>query len=442
MDNFSSKTRSTVGDALEEEVYKNNNFLSCRLGLCLLLKRLWPVTEKPHYQCPGKKMSPLGYTLCADSRRYHGHLTRSGPVSPLRMGSTIAVAYYIPGPEEPQSPPPLDFVPEPMYPEYIPQEDEILPAEEQPLPAAALTHISDLPGYSDYPADRDDDDDDDDDDDEDEDEDKEEEEEETDRPEITLPPRKRLDVDLGPRYEIGESLAAATTRMIGGRRVDYGFVGTMDTKIRRQRAEEVGYGIRDVWVDPREAIEEVVTLGSYMAYYQGKGQLARGINVAERTYRLRSVYRSALAPHDATQEVADDTITSGNGCQKACARNALTWWNSHVKTTTPEAAHAMPWRTLKKMMTDKYCPRGEIKKFEFEMWNLKVKGNDVVTYSQHFQELALMCDRMFPEEIDQVEKYVGGFPDTIHGSVIATKPKTMQDAIEFATELMDNKINT
>ncbi|GJU65329.1 putative reverse transcriptase domain-containing protein [Tanacetum coccineum] len=55
-----------------------------------------------------------------------------------------------------------------------------------------------------------------------------------------------------------------------------------------------------------------------------------------------------------------------------------------------EAAHAMPWRTLKKMMTDKYCPRGEIKKLEFEMWNLKVKGNDVVAYSQRFQELALM----------------------------------------------------
>ncbi|GKB25604.1 putative reverse transcriptase domain-containing protein [Tanacetum coccineum] len=37
--------------------------------------------------------------------------------------------------------------------------------------------------------------------------------------------------------------------------------------------------------------------------------------------------------------------------------DALTWWNSNVKTTTPEAAHAMPWATLKKMMTDKYCPR-------------------------------------------------------------------------------------
>ncbi|GJX41672.1 putative reverse transcriptase domain-containing protein [Tanacetum coccineum] len=94
------------------------------------------------------------------------------------------------------------------------------------------------------------------------------------------------------------------------------------------------------------------------------------------------------------------------------------------------------------MMTDKYCPRGEIKKLEFEIWNLKVKGTDVVTYSQRFQELALMCDRMFSEEIDQVEKYVNGLPDTIHGSVMRTKPKTMQDAIEFATKLMDKKINT
>ncbi|GJY24891.1 hypothetical protein Tco_0399617 [Tanacetum coccineum] len=78
----------------------------------------------------------------------------------------------------------------------------------------------------------------------------------TDRPEITLPPRKRLGIDLGPRYEIGGSSAAAATRPIRGRRADYGFVGTMDTEIRRQRAEEVGYGIRDVWVDPREAVEE------------------------------------------------------------------------------------------------------------------------------------------------------------------------------------------
>nr|GEU48028.1 retrotransposon protein, putative, Ty3-gypsy subclass [Tanacetum cinerariifolium] len=73
------------------------------------------------------------------------------------------------------------------------------------------------------------------------------------------------------------------------------------------------------------------------------------------------------------------------------------------------------------------------------MWNLKVKGTDVVAYSQRFQELALMCDRMFSKEIDKVERYVDGLPDMIHGSVMATKPKTMQDAIEFATELMKKR---
>ncbi|GJV23232.1 putative reverse transcriptase domain-containing protein [Tanacetum coccineum] len=183
---------------------------------------------------------------------------------------------------------------------------------------------------------------------------------------------------------------------------------------------------------------------------------------------------AALAARDATRN-CDDSHTSGTGARRpvqvarectypnflkcqplnfkgtegvvkfaTCTLqgNALTWWNSYVKTTTPEAAHAMPWRILKKMMTDKYCPMGEIKKLEFEMWNLKVKGNDVVTYSQLFKELALMCDRMFPEESDKIEKYIGGLPHMIHGSVMATKPKTMEDAIEFATELMDKKIST
>ncbi|GJX58733.1 reverse transcriptase domain-containing protein [Tanacetum coccineum] len=113
-----------------------------------------------------------------------------------------------------------------------------------------------------------------------------------------------------------------------------------------------------------------------------------------------------------------------------------------IKTVGHDVAYAMPWKTLKKIMTDKYYTRGEIKKLEIEMWNLKVKGTDVLSYNQRFQELALMCGRMFPEESDEVEKYVGGLPDMIHGSVMASKPKTMQDAIEFETELMDQKIRT
>nr|GFA09584.1 putative reverse transcriptase domain-containing protein [Tanacetum cinerariifolium] len=49
---------------------------------------------------------------------------------------------------------------------------------------------------------------------------------------------------------------------------------------------------------------------------------------------------------------------------------------------------------------------------------------------------------MFFEESDKIEIYVGGLPDMIHGSVVASKPKTMQEAIEISTEQMDKKIRT
>nr|GFB13560.1 putative reverse transcriptase domain-containing protein [Tanacetum cinerariifolium] len=49
---------------------------------------------------------------------------------------------------------------------------------------------------------------------------------------------------------------------------------------------------------------------------------------------------------------------------------------------------------------------------------------------------------MFSEEADKIEKYVRGLPDMIYGSVVALKPKTMQEAIEIATELMDKKVRT
>ncbi|GKE96526.1 putative reverse transcriptase domain-containing protein, partial [Tanacetum coccineum] len=86
----------------------------------------------------------------------------------------------------------------------------------------------------------------------------------------------------------------------------------------------------------------------------------------------------------------------------------LTWWSSHVKTVGHDAAYGMPWKTLMKMMTVKYCPRSEIKKLEIKIWNLK--------------------------------KYVGVLPDMIQGNVISARPKTMQEAIELANDLMDQKV--
>ncbi|GKF29629.1 putative reverse transcriptase domain-containing protein, partial [Tanacetum coccineum] len=102
----------------------------------------------------------------------------------------------------------------------------------------------------------------------------------------------------------------------------------------------------------------------------------------------------------------------------------------------------MTWGTLKKKLTDKYCPKGKIKKLEIELWNLRVRGNDVAAYTQHFQELALMCTKFLADETEKVDKYISELPDDIHGNVMSARPKTLDDAIELANNLMDQKLRT
>ncbi|GJU16533.1 hypothetical protein Tco_1144499 [Tanacetum coccineum] len=58
-------------------------------------------------------------------------------------------------------------------------------------------------------------------------------------------------------YEVRESSTARPTR---GRGVDYGFVSTLDAEERRRGIREVGYGIRDTWVDPAEAVPEITPM--------------------------------------------------------------------------------------------------------------------------------------------------------------------------------------
>ncbi|GJW55927.1 putative reverse transcriptase domain-containing protein, partial [Tanacetum coccineum] len=111
--------------------------------------------------------------------------------------------------------------------------------------------------------------------------------------------------------------------------------------------------------------------------------------------------------------------------------DALTWWNGHVRTLGHDADYAMTWGTLKKRLTNKYCPKGKIKKLEIELWNLRVRGNDVAAYTQRFQELALMCTKFLANETKKVDKYISGLPDNIHGNVMSARPKTLDDAIEL-----------
>ncbi|GJW82082.1 putative reverse transcriptase domain-containing protein [Tanacetum coccineum] len=91
--------------------------------------------------------------------------------------------------------------------------------------------------------------------------------------------------------------------------------------------------------------------------------------------------------------------------------SALNWWNSHKRTIGIEAAYAMSWAELMKLMTE-----------------------------VRFQELVLLCTRMVLNEEEKVERFVGGFPDNIQGNVIAAEPSQLQDVIRIANNLMDQKL--
>nr|GEY80977.1 reverse transcriptase [Tanacetum cinerariifolium] len=72
----------------------------------------------------------------------------------------------------------------------------------------------------------------------------------------------------------------------------------------------------------------------------------------------------------------------------------------------------------------------------------KVKGNDVAAYTQRFQELALMCTKFLDDETKKVDKYINGLLDNIHGNVMSTRPKTLDETIELANNLIDQKLRT
>ncbi|GJV78342.1 hypothetical protein Tco_1509926 [Tanacetum coccineum] len=337
-----------------------------------------------------------------------------------------------------------------------------------------------------------------------------------DRPEVNLPPRKRLGIALGPGYEVGESSAAAAARPAGGLRADYGFVATMDREIRRDPERYVGYGITDSWDEIVETLQGApvstdTELGAHVRDFESmvrrdtdeiytmlddeqsqRQLLASRVNMLFRDRRAhahtrllmetearmsreawgRSMDASDLARADGLRanlvmewyilrstretiplqglvttlqaeqvsafkgtgdDIARGSHSSGTGVRgsERVARECtyqdfmkckplyfkgtegvveLTQWFERMETVfrISNCSGKKPDSILlyvpEKAWTDKYCPRNEMKKLEAELWNLKVIGTDVVKYNQRFQELALLCVRMFPEEADKIER--------------------------------------
>nr|GFC85215.1 hypothetical protein [Tanacetum cinerariifolium] len=70
----------------------------------------------------------------------------------------------------------------------------------------------------------------------------------------------------------------------------------------------------------------------------------------------------------------------------------------------------------------------------------QVKGNDVPAYTDRLHELTLICTKFVANETEKIEKYISRLPCNIYGSVKASKPKTLDETIELANDLMDQKL--
>ncbi|GKC87400.1 reverse transcriptase domain-containing protein [Tanacetum coccineum] len=64
--------------------------------------------------------------------------------------------------------------------------------------------------------------------------------------------------------------------------------------------------------------------------------------------------------------------------------DALSWWNAYAQPIGIEQANKITWTELKRLLTNKYCPRTEVRKMEDGFYNLTVKGDDLKTYIRRF----------------------------------------------------------
>ncbi|GJW97409.1 reverse transcriptase domain-containing protein [Tanacetum coccineum] len=117
--------------------------------------------------------------------------------------------------------------------------------------------------------------------------------------------------------------------------------------------------------------------------------------------------------------------------------DALSWWNAYTQPMGIEQANQITWTELKRLLTNKYYPQTEIRKMEEELYNLIVKGNDLKPYVRRFQELTVLCPNMVPNNDKLLEAFIGGLPRSIEGNVTASKPQTLEEAINIAQRLMD-----
>ncbi|GJU54278.1 putative reverse transcriptase domain-containing protein [Tanacetum coccineum] len=141
----------------------------------------------------------------------------------------------------------------------------------------------------------------------------------------------------------------------------------------------------------------------------------------------RQLFSRSNCTEDCKVKFATGTLTE----------EALSWWNSFAQPIWIEEAYKITWVEFKKLLIKKYCPQTKVHKMEDEFYHLTVKRNDLKTHVRRFHELATLYPTMVPDSEKMMEVFIGGLPRSIEGNVTASKPQTLEEAINIAQRLMD-----
>ncbi|GKD92585.1 reverse transcriptase domain-containing protein [Tanacetum coccineum] len=90
--------------------------------------------------------------------------------------------------------------------------------------------------------------------------------------------------------------------------------------------------------------------------------------------RTESVFSRSKCAEENKVTFATGTLTD----------DALSWWNAYAQPMGVDQANQITWTELKRLLTNKYYPRTEVRKMEDELYNLTVKGNDLKPYVRRF----------------------------------------------------------
>ncbi|GKB35669.1 putative reverse transcriptase domain-containing protein [Tanacetum coccineum] len=149
---------------------------------------------------------------------------------------------------------------------------------------------------------------------------------------------------------------------------------------------------------------------------------------------------AALEAQAATMTNADNTNRNTREREAPIARKcSYKEFMSCQPIKLKEEAYKITWVEFKKLLIKKYCPRTKVQKMEDEFYHLTMKGNDLKTYVRRFQELETMCPTMVPDSEKMMEFFIGGLPRSIEGNVTASKPQTLEEAINTAQRLMNRE---